>query len=148
MKYFSILLLLISVHMNIIAQQLSENSVPESIKSNFNTMFNHTPAKKWELTNGNYQATYLINGMESSAIFAPDGLFICFENAITANEVPELTRKYIVDNLSGKKIGRLSKNKNITGEVTYHIQAGEQTYLFDTNGNFLRIKADENNQSK
>lgn len=140
MKYISTLAILAALQLNSMAQSITEANVPTVIKSNFSTMYANTTVTKWELEDGNYEATYLVRGLENSVIFSADGQVVLFISSITANEIPEAARNYIVNNLSGKKIGTLTRNKTITGEATYAVQAADKYYIFDVNGNFLKVK--------
>jgi hypothetical protein len=134
-KYLSIFALLIICHSGLNAQKIKESGVPEVVKTNFSRMFPNTPVIEWEIKNGNYEADYKQKDVVSTMVLTPEGKIVQYENSIPASELPEAIKNYIITNLSGKKMGTITRIKTVTGNISYKIEAGDAIYDFDSDGN-------------
>ena len=150
MKLISILICAVAFQINAMSQKMTESTVPTAVKNSFTTMFKNTTVTQWQMDNGNYEATYMKDGVENAVIYSADGKFVHYKNTITSNDLPEAARKYITINCSGKKMGAMTRIKVITGEVSYDvkvfdIESEASDYWFDAKGNFVKItvKLDE-----
>lgn len=152
MKYILILLCIAAIQFNATAQKIAETAVPLAVKESVNKMYANPKVDKWEIEDGNYEASFIAKGtvkaVSSSALFTADGKFLQFEYAITANEVPEAAKNYVATNFPGKTMSEMTKIKTVTGAVTYEIEVDEKDYIFDSNGNYLKMEEKDNIEEK
>ena len=148
MKYLSIFILLIACQLGLNAQKIKESSVPEVVKTNFSRMFPNTPVIEWEIENGNYEADYKQNDVVNTMVLTADGKIVEYQNSIPSSELPEATRNYITTKLAGKKMGDMTRIKTVTGSVSYEVEASENDYLFDSDGNFTGMEPHQDSDQK
>ncbi len=140
MKIISILFCLVAFQLSAMAQKINESKVPVAVKDNLNEMFKNPTVTKWEMEEGSYEASFVYNGVETAALFTPEGKFLAYEYAITSSELPVAATNYISTNLPGKKMEESTRIKSAAGLVSYEVQVGGKDYIFDTNGNFIEIE--------
>ncbi len=127
------------------AQKIKEADVPANVKTAFTKQFPGTNAAKWEKENGNYEAEFDLNKVETSALFNSAGVLLETEIEIKTSELPKTVSEYVSKNLAGKKIKEASKITDAKGIVTYEAEVDEADYIFDSKGDFLKkvIEKDE-----
>lgn len=129
------------------AQKIKEAEVPEVVKTTFSKKFPGAKVEKWEKENGNYEAEFDFNKIETSALFAAAGSLIETEVEIKASELPKTVSDYVDKNLAGKKVKEASKITDAKGVVTYEAEVDEADYIFDEKGIFQK-KVVENEGDK
>ena len=118
-------------------------SVPEPVKAKFATMYPKADNAKWEMEDGNYEATFKAEKTETSVIISADGNIVQTETEIDAALLPQPIHDYVAAQLGGKKITSAAKIMNSTGNVTYEAEVGETDYLFDSMGQFTGKEEEE-----
>lgn len=144
MKYILALSAIAAFQLNVSAQKIAETTVPLAVKESVNKMYANPKVEEWEIEDGNYEASFKANEVSTSALFTSDGKFLQYEYAIKANEVPEAAKTYITTNLPGKTMSEMTKIKTVTGVASYEIEVDEKDYIFDANGNFLKMEDEDN----
>ena len=140
MKYILMISCIAAFQLTTNAQTITEASVPNAVKENLNKVCLNPTVDKWEIENGNYKANFMKKGIENSALFAADGKFLQYGYVITANDVPDAAKNYVNTNLPGKTISKVTKIREVTGDISYVMEVGENNYIFDYNGNYLRME--------
>lgn len=120
------------------AQKVKEADVPASVKATFSKQFPGTKGEKWEKENGNYEAEFDFNKVETSALFNESGSLLETEIEIKTDELPKIVIEYVAKHLAGKKIKEASKITDAKDVVTYEAEVDEADYIFDSAGNFLK----------
>ncbi len=140
MKYMSVFIIAIACQFNLNAQKITESAVPTAVKTSYTQMFNNIPVTGWELENGNYEASYMQGGVSSAVLYASDGKLIQLEYAIGLGDMPEAALTYMRTNVPDKKLGDMTRIKTVTGSISYEIETSGGDYLFDTNGNYISME--------
>jgi hypothetical protein len=140
------------------AQEKSKKvEVPVAVKSAFNAKYPKAEKVNWGLEKqGEYEAEFVLNGIESSANFDSKGLFIEFETEIKESELPQTIKATLVKEFAGYKIGDVAKSTNAKGIVNYEMESSKGKDKFeislDANGKLLNMKVskeeDEKNDKK
>lgn len=114
--------------------------IPGMVVAKFNSLFPNVGPVGWEMEGNDYEATFKYEVGEKSVLFTPEGEVISAETDINSNSLPEAMLNYISKNLQGKKIERAQMITTAAGSITYSVTAGQQEYIFDGSGNFLKIE--------
>jgi hypothetical protein len=129
-----------------VAQKIKETEVPAPVMSSFHNNFKNIKAEKWEKENGNYEAEFDINKVETSATFTADGKLLETETEISSNALPETVTAYVAKNYAGYKTVEAAKIVEGGGKVKYEaeMKKGKVQFdlLFDEGGNFIEKKTD------
>ncbi|HUR31019.1 MAG TPA: hypothetical protein VMZ69_06275 [Saprospiraceae bacterium] len=117
--------------------------VPDAVKSKFNALYPNAGKTEWEAEDGVYEASFKENNLETSVLIVADGTVAQTEREITLDKLPSAVREYIAGQISGKKITSAEKITNFKGVVTYEVDIDNADYLFDSNGHFLGMDNEE-----
>jgi len=142
MKNLIFILFIASLGLNLNAQDLKESDVPAAVKAGFSSLYPNITNVKWEMEHGRYEAEFKENSIETSIIFEANGTHLQTEVEIPVSLLPQGVSDYAVKNLAGKKITEGTKITGTGGKITYEAEIGGRDYIFDENGNFLRIDSD------
>ncbi len=140
------------------AQEKSKKiEVPAVVKSAFEVKYPKAEKVSWGLEKqGEYEAEFVLNGIESSANFDSKGQFMEFETEIKESDLPQVIKSTLAKDYAGYKIGDVSKSTNVKGVVNYEMDAlkGKDKFeiSFDASGKLLNKKVakeeDEENDKK
>ena len=123
-------------------------SVPEVVKTKFETLYPKAGNPKWELEDGKYEASFKQDSIESSVIFSADGNVIQSETAIDVAQLPQPVKDYLTSQFGNQKIEEAEKITNSNGNVTFEAEVGTTDYLFDANGQFIGKEDEEDAKEK
>ncbi len=98
----------------------------------------HSNVKKWVKEDGNYEAAFDLNKVETTITLNSGGSILETETDITTANLPKATADYLAKNFAGKKIKEASKIIDPKGVVTYEAEVDGKDYTFDANGNFIK----------
>jgi hypothetical protein len=129
------------------AQKMKESDVPAAVKSGFTKLYPNSKVEKWEKENGNYEAEFDNNKVETSVVMNSNGQLMETEIEIKPSELPKAANDYVAKNLNGKKVKEAAKITDAKGTVTYEAEVDEVDYIFDSKGNFIK-KEVENDTDK
>jgi thermostable 8-oxoguanine DNA glycosylase len=120
------------------AQKMKEAEVPAAVKSSFMKLYPAAKVQAWEKENGNYEAEFTQNKVETSVLMSADGKLMETEMEIKASALPQGANDYVTKNLNGKKVKEASKITDAKGTVTYEAEVDEADYIFDSKGAFIK----------
>jgi len=118
------------------AQKVKQDDVPQAVKDGLHKLYPDARVSKWELEDGNYEAEFENNKVETSVLLTPAGALVMTEVEIATSALPQAAQDYVKNNLGGKKIKEAAKITTAEGVVTYEAEIGGTDYLFDANGSF------------
>ncbi|MDF2453132.1 MAG: hypothetical protein K0S26_2636 [Bacteroidota bacterium] len=124
------------------AQISIETKIPSKVREAFTKRYPDVKNEKWAKEGGNYEAEFVVNKTESSAIYDSDGNFIESVVELKASELPKAVIDYVATNLNGKKIKEAGKITDAAGKISYKAEVGREDYIFDSDCSFVR-KDDE-----
>src|ERR1700758_1027907 len=105
------------------AQKVKEAEVPKAVVTSFQTNFKGAKVEKWEKEkDGNYEAEFDWNKIETSATFNPDGKLNETEQEIKVSELPKTVTDYIAKNYSKHKIAEAAKITTGEGKLCYEAE--------------------------
>ena len=148
MKKLAITLSLIAIASFTFAQKVKQNDVPQVVKDALYKMYPNAKVTDWELEDGNYEAEFENNDVETSVVLTPAGAHVMTEVEIEVSALPQATRDYVKNSLGGKKITEAAKMTTADGVVSYEAEVGGKDYLFDFNGNYTGVEAEDGDDDK
>ena len=120
------------------AQALNAAKVPNAVKGSCTKHFPDIKNVKWELENGQYEASFKKDGHDESAMFKKDGTFTESEVDIKVTELPSTVTPYIKEHYKGTPVKEASKITKANGEVNYEAAIKGKDVIFDANGKFIK----------
>ena len=125
------------------AQKVKEAEVPKAVVTSFQTNFKGAKVEKWEKEkDGNYEAEFDWNKIETSATFNADGKLNETEQEIKVSALPKTVTDYITKNYTSHKISEAAKITDGDGKMMYEAEVKkgkeEMDLLFDSNGTFIK----------
>lgn len=143
MKKIFLILLCVSFVMSTMAQETKKVDVPAAAKTAFAAKFPQAQKVEWGMEKpGEYEAEFVLNGVESSAVYDARGSLIELETEIKQNDLPQSVKTTLAKDFAGYKIGEIAKNTDAKGVVVYEIEASrdKKSYelVFDNTGKLTR----------
>ena len=135
------------------AQEKSKKiEVPAAVKTAFDAKYPKAEKVTWGLEKqGEYEAEFVLNGIESSANFDAKGQFIESESEIRGSDLPQSIKVVLAKDFAGYKIGEAAKSTDAKGISTYGVEASngkENLELsFDASGKLLKKKTAEKEEN-
>lgn len=127
------------------AQHLKEAEVPANIKESFAKKYPSSKVKVWEKEGADFEAEFILNKIESSAVFSGNGVFKELEQEIKINELPKSVADYCAKTFVGYKLSEAAKITDADGKETYEaeMEKGKEHFdaIFDSKGNFIKKSA-------
>jgi hypothetical protein len=125
------------------AQVQKKDEIPSSAKTAFAAKFPKAQKVKWSIEKpGEYEAEFVTNRTESSAVFDGKGNFIESETEIKSSELPQLVKSSIEKSFAGYKLDEVEKATDAKGVVSYEMEAVKGSdkleISFDANGKLLK----------
>ena len=120
------------------AQKMNAKDVPALVTSAFAKQFPTIKEPKWEKEDGNYEANFDLNKVETTAVFDDKGTLLQTESEIKLSELPKVVLDYMKKTYPDRKIKEASKIKDAKGILTYEIETKGMNMIFDAKGNFLK----------
>jgi hypothetical protein len=126
------------------AQEKSKKvEVPAAVKSAFEAKYPKAEKVNWGIEKpGEFEAEFVLSGIESSAVFDSKGQFMESETEIKESELPQVIKTTIAKDFAGYKIGDVAKSTDAKGVTTYELEAskGKDKYeiTFDAHGKLLK----------
>ncbi|AYD47057.1 hypothetical protein [Arachidicoccus soli] len=116
--------------------------VPQMAKEAFMKAYPQVHNPKWETENGNFEGNWKEGGYDHSAMFSPSGKFVGSETDISPEKLPQMAKNYMTKNVHAK-VKEASLNKDANGTTTFEADVKGKAYIFDKNGQFLKIGEDD-----
>lgn len=124
------------------AQNINASKVPPAVKDAFGKNFAGIKDVKWEKEKGNYEASFVQNKQQLSALFDANGKWLETETKIEADALPSSIKEYITSNYKGEKIKEAAMIKMANGENNYEAEVKGMDLIFDANGKFIKKMKD------
>lgn len=119
------------------ANKGGSKSTPEKVRTAFAALQPTVKQVHWEFENGNYEAEFKQNQIETSLLFDEDGKLLETEVAIADSLLPATAQTYIKEHYSGKKITEMARITDFTNKVIYEVEINGFDVLFDSSGSFI-----------
>lgn len=125
------------------AQKVSDKEVPTAVKTTLQKNYPNAKELKWEKENGNYEAEFEVDETDYSLLIDVSGNILETEIEIKVDALPANAKAYISKNYAGQKIKEATKITDNKGVVTYEAEIKGKDLLFDSNGNFIKEKIEQ-----
>jgi hypothetical protein len=127
--------------------------IPSAVKSAFQVKYPKAEKVNWGIEKpGEFEAEFVLNSVESSAVFDSKGQFIESESEIKESELPQAVKATISKDFAGYKLGDIAKATDAKGVVTYEMIAnkGKEKFdiSFDSNGKLLSKEVAKEEEEK
>ncbi len=124
------------------AQKVSENDLPQAVKTSFQKQFPSAQKVAWGKEENDYEAEFKNNSEETSAVFDAAGTLKETEVEMEVSNLPVSISDYCTKNFPGYKISEAAKITNSSGVVTYEaeLSKGKDKFdaVFDAQGGFVK----------
>lgn len=119
---------------------LNATEVPDAIEKAFQQKFPTAKKVKWEKEkNNDYEASFVMNDKEVSALYSPDGQLKEIETEIPVSEIPKAVLDALHTKYPNSKIDEAARIERSDNSVVYEtevkINKKRTDLLFDVNGN-------------
>lgn len=132
MKKIILILVCVSFVMSALAQETKKVEVPAAAKTAFTAKFPQAQKVEWGMEKaGEYEAEFVLNGVESSAVYDAKGNLIETETEIKQNDLPQPVKTALAKDFAGYKIGEIAKNTDAKGVVVYELEASKDKKSYD-----------------
>lgn len=146
-----ILLFLILLSANVLAQKINEEQVPKDVLIGLETIYPEVKVKNWELIEGNYFASIKVDGQSGKAEITPNGKWLGSKFPVGEKELPSSIVKYFYDNYKGFKITISESVEEPDDNNFYYLkiqkkglnQSESGELFFDLAGNLTKSTAPE-----
>jgi hypothetical protein len=133
------------------AQEKKKVDVPAAAKTAFTAKFPQAQKVEWGIEKaGEYEAEFVLNGIESSAVYDAKGSLIEIETELKEAQLPQAIKTALTKDFAGYMIGEIAKNTDAKGIVVYEIEASKdkKSYelVFDNTGKLT--KKEESKEGK
>lgn len=118
-----------------------KTEVPTTVLIAFHKDYPQVKNVDWDAEDGVYEADFKLNKQEISVTYSANGQKQETETEIQVNQLPPNAKAYILKNNLGK-IKEAAKIVNADGTITYEAEVKKGDVMFDQNGNFLKLKED------
>jgi hypothetical protein len=142
MKFIMIISAIFFANFSGSAQSNKKVAVPEIVQQAFAKLYPQATDVEWEKEGNNYEVECQISKEEVSIVFDAKGTLLETEKEIEVKALPKAVSNYLQSNLSGKKIKEASKIIMANGTVFFEAEVDGKDYIFDENGNFVRIESE------
>lgn len=116
------------------AQTIPSNKIPAPVKSAFEKSHSTITKINWEIEGQNYEAGFLLKGIETTEVYTPVGKLLETESAIKFSDFP----KPVQAKLKGLKVSETAKIVKADGTIVYEAEVKGKDLLFDTDGNLIK----------
>ena len=125
------------------AQKVSDKEVPTAVKTTLQKNYPNAKELKWEKENGNYEAEFEVDETDYSLLIDVSGNILETEIEIKVDALPANAKAYISKNYALQKIKEATKITDNKGVVTYESEIKGKDLIFDSNGNFIKEKTEQ-----
>jgi hypothetical protein len=123
-------------------QKIKESAVPAAIVATLDKSYPGAEERKWSMEDGNYEAEFEMNEVETSVTFDATGNLLETEKEIAVKELPAAIAEYVSKNYNGATIKEAAEITDANGIKTYEAEIKGKDLLFDVSGNFLKAVED------
>ncbi len=142
MKKIIILLVVIAIAFQAKAQKLDASKVPAAVKEAFAKKYPKITSVKWEMEDGEYEASFKQDGKSMSTLQDSNGNITETEVDIKVADLPASVTSYVKQHYKGKAIKEGARITKANGEINYEAEVGGTDLIFDANGKFIKETKD------
>ena len=120
-----------------------DEKIPAAAKTGFAAKFPTAQKVKWSVEKpGEFEAEFILNGVETSALVDAKGTLLETEAEIKESELPQAVKATLAKDFARYKLDEIEKVTDQKGSITYGMEATKRSdkleISFDTNGKLLK----------
>jgi hypothetical protein len=120
--------------------QSGKAKIPAAVKESVAQSYPKVKVTEWEVEDGIYEASFKNNNIPTTIGMSADGRIIFTETEIDPEMIPQTAQNYISSNVKEARISSAEKIVDANGKVVYEVDVNFHDYIFDINGNFIRME--------
>ena len=133
MKKIIILLVVIAIAFQAKAQKLDASKVPAAVKEAFAKKYPKITSVKWEMEDGEYEASFKQDGKSMSTLQDSNGNITETEVDIKVADLPASVTSYVKQHYKGKAIKEGARITKANGEINYEAEVSGTDVRVDAN---------------
>lgn len=137
MNRFLLLCLFSCACLGLHAQSIKEREVPQLIKKSVSEVYPEAKNISWEIEDGMYEASFMQDGKELTCVIAMNGKITQIEEEIGTSGLPGGALSYLAMHEQRTDQMEVTKIRDIRNTITYEVETGGMSYLFDERGNLI-----------
>ena len=142
MKKLMILSVCLAFIIGVSAMNQKDEKIPAAAKTGFAAKFPTAQKVKWGVEkSGEFEAEFILNGVETSALVDAKGTLLETEAEIKESELPQAVKATIAKDFAGYKLDEIKKSTDTKGATTFEMEAAKGKdkleISFDANGKLL-----------
>ena len=137
MKILYLMMAVLFLSVQAEAQSVRNKDIPDKVKQSMESMYPQASKVQWEMHDGMYEASFMVNDKKTSVVFSDQGQFSESETEIAMDQLPELAQYYVTYHLSSETIEEIEMETDAHGVVTYEVETDGGEYLFSAEGKLL-----------
>lgn len=146
MKKLILLVVATFVVFQVEAQAVKKSEVPQIVIQNLASWYPGVSKVKWEMNDGMYVASFVVNKLENEVVISSEGEFSSSETEIIYNELPEAIQKYLAEHFPNMTFEEMEMEMDSRGTKTYEVEVGGTDYLFSADGKLIAQESDDDDQ--
>ena len=100
--------------------------IPAAAKTGFAAKFPTAQKVKWGIEkSGEFEAEFILNGVETSALVDAKGTLLKTEAEIKESELPQAVKATIAKDFAGYKLDEIEKSTDTKGVTTFEMEAAK-----------------------
>ena len=126
----------------------NNKEIPAKISDQIKSLYPGAQNVNWEMEDSLYEASFVSKQVETTLQWSMDGRLLYTETVVASAKLPGKIKKYLTQHTITAGISEASRIVDMTGKVTYEVEAGNIEYLFDANGQWLSQEKDEEDEDE
>ena len=153
MKKLLVLIVCLTFVLGVSAMNQKDEKIPAAAKSGFAVKFPTAQKVKWNVEKpGEFEAEFILNGVETSALVDAKGTLLETEAEIKESELPLAVKATLAKDFAGYKLDEIEKVTDVRGITTFEMEASkgkdELEISLDANGKLLKKEPLEEENEK
>ena len=142
MKKLLVLFVCMALVVGVSATNQKDEKIPAAAKSGFAARFPTAQKVKWGVEKpGEFEAEFILNGVETSALVDAKGTLLETEAEIKESELPQPVKATLAKDFAGYKLDEIEKATDAKGVASFEMEAAKGKdkleISFDANGKLL-----------
>ena len=124
MKKLLVLIVCLTFVLGVSAMNQKDEKIPAATKSGFAAKFPTAQKVKWGIEKpGEFEAEFILNGVETSALVDAKGNLLETEAEIKESELPQAVKATLAKEFAGYKLDEIEKATDAKGVTTFEMEA-------------------------
>lgn len=145
----TVILSFLLLNINASEKKVKAADVPDVVKTSLNQKFPGVTVKEWGKENDtNWEAEFMLNGIEHSACFDNNGIWKETEQEIKMKDVPAIVKAALEKEFPGFKVEDPELKETATGKTyDFEVEKGDDEFeiSIDLEGNLVKKEKDSDN---